>query len=135
MFWDIGIFFRFSIIVKTWNINFRFWFISSSNNIMQWHIGLLILIYWCSHGQGCHSSCNWLVPISWIFLKLAETVPLAPRREHHVPVLWNQLSPIVKTFNNEIVLGSFIHKTVERIKKFYYMLTYEYGIYHNYFNI
>ena len=80
------------------------------------------------------AATDWSPSVGFLFL-LAETVTLAPRRERQVPVLWNQPSPIVKTFNNEIVLGSFIHKTVERIQKFYYMLIYEYGIYYYYFNI
>ena len=66
---------------------------------------------------------------------LYEIFNLATRWERPVPVLWHQLIPMVKIMNNGIILDSFIHNTVYRTKKCYYMLTYVYGIYYHYFNI
>ena len=46
---------------------------------------------------------DWPPPVEFLFL-LAETVRLVPQQERQVPVLWNQLSPMVKNFNINIVL-------------------------------
>ena len=77
---------------------------------------------------------NWPSKVESVFL-INKKFLLWTLREILVLDLWNQLSPVMTFFNNNIVLDSFIHNTVGRIQKFYLILMYVYVISYHYFNI
>ena len=68
--------------------------------------------------EGTKSATTEL-PLASVLVKIiTERVYLETKWEHPIPSFWPQLMPMVTIFNNNILLASFIHDTVDIIKMY-----------------